>query len=326
MFWRMARARERSELRGVTLDDRYELGGTIGVGGTGVVFEATRLDDGERVVVKTMRPVYAYNPDLVARLRREAEVAERVSHPGIVPVLDEGLLGDGSPYLVMKRLRGESLNRLLLRERTLAPAEAVAIAMRVTNILDACHARGYVHRDIKPEHIMLDRGPSGALQVSLIDFGVCAADTAPHESREAERGRVYGTPTYCSPEQASGNPDVDARADIWGMGVILFESMAGKVPFTASTVTSLLKRIIREDAPRVGLASQEVSRALDEVVSRALARERFDRYATGRALRHALRAHVGDQRRVERALASRLRSVSSSTDWAETIPGEVVAA
>jgi len=326
MFWWMGRARERSELRGVTLDDRYQLAGTIGVGGTGVVFDATRLADGERVVVKTMRPVYAYNPDLVTRLRREAEVSDRVSHPGIVPVLDEGLLGDGSPYLVMKRLHGESLARILLRERSLAPEEAVAIAMRVTNILDACHARGYIHRDIKPEHIMLDRGPTGALHVSLIDFGVCAAETAPNDSREAEKGRVYGTPTYCSPEQASGNPYVDARADIWGIGVVLFESLAGKVPFSASNVTALLKRIIREDAPRVGLVAHHVSRELDALVSRAIARNPEDRHANGRALRRALRAHVGDQKRVEHQLANRLRVGADDPDWAETLRGEVAAA
>lgn len=310
----------------MTLDDRYQLGGTLGVGGTGVVFEATRLDDGERVVVKTMRPVYAYNPDLVARLRREAEVAERVSHSGIVPVLDEGLLGDGSPYLVMKRLHGECLSRILLRERTLAPEEAVAISIRVTNILDACHARGYIHRDIKPEHIILDRGPTGALHVSLIDFGVCAAETAPHDSREAERGRVYGTPTYCSPEQASGNPYVDARADIWGVGVVLFESLTGKVPFAASDVTSLLKRIIREDAPRVGLVAHHVSRELDHLVSRALSREPDGRPSTARAMRRLLRDHVGDQKRVEHHLASRLRVASSAPDWADTVQGDVAAA
>jgi serine/threonine-protein kinase len=326
MFWNMARARERSELSGITLDDRYQLGKTIGVGGTGVVFDAHRLEDGERVVVKTMRPVYAYNPDLVERLYREAEVANRVSHPGIVPVLDEGRLSDGSPYLVMKHLRGESLSRLLLRDRVLTAEEAVVVGMRVTNILDACHARGYVHRDIKPEHIILDRGPTGALHVSLIDFGVCAAETASHESRESERGRVYGTPTYCSPEQASGNPYVDARADIWGVGIVLFECLAGKVPFSASNVTALLKRIIREDAPRVGLAAHHVSRQLDELVSRALAREPEARPSSGRALRRLLREHVSDQKRVEHALAHRLHITAPNPDWVDTVPGEVVAA
>ncbi len=326
MFWNMARARERSELSGITLDDRYVLGKTIGVGGTGVVFDAHRLEDGERVVVKTMRPVYAYNPDLVERLHREAEVASRVSHPGIVSVQGEGQLDDGSPYLVMTHLRGESLSRILLRERTLDAEEAATIAIRVTSILDACHARGYVHRDIKPEHIILDRGPSGALKVSLIDFGVCAAETASHESRESERGRVYGTPTYCSPEQASGNPYVDARADIWGVGVVLFESLAGKVPFAASNVTALLKRIIREDAPRVGLAAHRVSRGFDELVSRTLAREPEARPASGRALRRLLRAHVSDQKRVERTIASRLRIAAPDPDWVATEPGEIVAA
>ncbi len=325
MFGAMG-ARERSELRGTVLDDRYQLGTTIGVGGTGVVFEATRISDGESVVIKVMRPVYAYNADLVARLMREAEVARRVSHAGIVAALDNGQLEDGSPYLVMERLYGESLARLLLREGTLSTADTAVIAMRVTNILDASHARGYVHRDIKPEHILLDRSPTGALTVSLIDFGVCAAETMPHASREAERGRVYGTPTYCSPEQASGNPDVDGRADVFGLGVVLFECLAGKVPYSASNVTALLKRIIREDAPRVCLAAHNVTREMDELVARSLSREPEGRFRSTRALRRALRVHAGDQRAVERNIARRLRVGKAAPEWAETLPGEVVAA
>ena len=129
------------------------------MGGTGVVFEGTRLSDGYGVVIKTLRPVYAYNADLCRRLKREAEVARRVAHPGIVPVLDEGTLPDGSPYLVLERIHGEPMNHLLRRVGILGVQETLAILRRVCDILHRAHAAGYVHRDVKPEHVVLDRTP-----------------------------------------------------------------------------------------------------------------------------------------------------------------------
>ncbi len=317
---------ERLELRGRVVDGRYLVGSTLGIGGTGVVFEARRTGDCENVVIKTMRPVYAFNADLVGRLRREAEVARTVAHAGIVPVLDEGNLEDGSPYVVFKRLRGESLARLLLREGALRVPEVAAVTMRVASILHAVHANGYVHRDVKPEHVLLDRTVDGRLAVSLIDFGVCAARTAPGDERERERGRVYGTPSYVSPEQASGNPDVDARADIFALGIVMFECLAGRVPFAASNVSSLLRRIIREDAPRVGLVAPEVDRTTDEIVSRALAREPERRFATSRALIRALAPLPGERERVEAELALRLRGSGTSLPVVETLRDEVEAA
>jgi serine/threonine-protein kinase len=300
------RSTERAELTGTVLDEKYQIGRRIGVGGTGVVFDALRLADGETVVVKTMRPMFVDNHDLRRRLRREAEVARTVHHPGIVPVLDEGVLSDGSPYIVMTKICAESLSRMILREGTLAPEEAVAIAMRVASILHAVHAHGYVHRDVKPEHVLLRENEHGGLDVLLLDFGVCAAETAPEDEKERERGRVFGTPTYVSPEQASGRPEVDARADVYGLGVLLFESLVGRVPFSAANVTALLKRIIREDAPRVGLLRQSIDRELDAVIARALAREPGQRFTTARALSRALAPHARDRWQTERALMQRL--------------------
>ncbi len=297
---------ERSELQGKTLDGRYRIERRLGIGGTGVVFTALRLEDGAQVVVKTMRPIFADHPDLRRRLLREAEVARVVPHPGIAPVYDDGVLDDGSPYIVMKRVAGESLHHLLLREETLPPSEVAAIVMRVAAILHAAHGHGYVHRDVKPEHIILNRNERDALEVALLDFGVCAARTAPHEERERERGRVFGTPTYASPEQASGHPDVDARADVFGLGVVMFEALVGRVPFKASNVATLLKRIIREDAPRAGLLAPKLDRQLDAVVARSLARDKRDRFLSMRALSRALAPHAGDRWEAERNLKRRV--------------------
>ncbi|MBX3247654.1 MAG: serine/threonine protein kinase [Myxococcales bacterium] len=301
---------ERAELRGTILEGRYRVGACIGVGGTGVVFEATPLGPNREdrpLVVKTLRPVFAYNADLVRRLRREGEVARRVAHPAIVPVLDEGLLPDGSPYLVLERIGGESMNRLLRRVGILDVPSTLAIVRRVCDVLHRAHAFGYVHRDVKPEHIVLDRSPDGELVVRLLDFGVCAAETAPTDERERERGRVFGTPSYVSPEQASGDPDVDARADIFGLGVVVYEALAGRLPFTGSTVTNLLRRIIREDAPRVGLNAPAVPEGVDALVARMLARRREDRIPSARALSRAIAPMLASPREIERRLAASLR-------------------
>lgn len=298
---------ERAELQGSILEARYRVGSCIGVGGTGVVFEGTRLSDGYPIVIKTLRPVFAYNADLCRRLRREREVSQRVGHPAIVPVLDEGTLDDGSPFIVMERIAGEPMHHLLRRRQILGTQEAIAIAIRVCDVLHRAHAAGYVHRDVKPEHIILDRTPSGELKLWLLDFGVCAAETAPIAEQERERGRVFGTPSYVSPEQASGNPEVDGRADVFGLGVVLFEVLAGRVPFRASNVTALLRRIIREEAPPLGLAAPQVNAQLGMVISRMLRRERHDRFPNARSVARALMPFCPNRRATERRLASQLR-------------------
>ncbi len=307
---------ERAELRGATLEGRYRVGAPIGVGGTGIVFAGTRLNDGHSVVIKTLRPIYAHNADLCRRLIREREVSQRVAHPAIVPVTDQGQLHDGSPYLVMERVHGEPLNRLLRRSGPLGVAEMLAITRRLCDVLHRAHAYGYVHRDVKPEHIVLDRTAEGDLKLWLLDFGVCASATAPPDERERERGRVFGTPSYVSPEQASGDPDVDARADIFGLGVCVFEALSGRLPFSGSTVTNLLRRIIREDAPRLGLVAPHVSREVDYVVAQMLARDRHRRLSTARHVMRALAPLVPRQRQLERQLAARIHRGALGTTGA----------
>ncbi|MDD9935987.1 MAG: serine/threonine-protein kinase [Myxococcales bacterium] len=305
-------------MRGRVLDGRYKIGRRIGLGGTGVVFEATTRDGGT-VAVKTLRPCFVEHPDLGRRLRREGEVAQRVHHPGIIQVFDSGTLHDGSPYIVMPLMMGESLNRLLLRSTELPMEMVAALASRVAAILHAAHCAGYVHRDVKPEHVLLDKSPTGDLVVHLLDFGVCSSANAPPAERNREKGKVFGTPSYVSPEQAAGENDIDGRADLFSLGVLMFEALSGRLPFSGSTVSKLLVRIIREDAPRVSELLPHVNPVADDVVARLLARDPEDRFPSARALARALAPHVGDRKLVERRIAAMLNVSSRAADTAPTV-------
>ncbi|MDD9940032.1 MAG: serine/threonine-protein kinase [Myxococcales bacterium] len=307
----MARpSQERQDLCGHVLDGRYRVSRQIGVGGTGVVFEAACERDAGRVAIKTLRPCFVGHPDLGRRLQREAEVARRVRHPGVVQVLDEGILSDGSPYVVMPLLSGESLARLLSRRRQLTVRQVAVVASRVAAILHSAHCAGYVHRDVKPEHVLLGRSATDDLTIHLLDFGVCASTAAPADERMREEGKVFGTPSYVSPEQASGRAEVDARADLFGLGMVMFECLTGKLPFRAPSVSKLLLRIIREQAPRVSDVMPGVDRAMDALVDRLLRREPGDRLPSARALARALSPHVGNRGEVERKLAAGLNVAS----------------
>lgn len=322
----MSALHERSELRGTILDGRYRIGNAVGAGGTGIVFEAERLATLEPVVIKMLRPTHCGNPDLMSRVRREVEVARRVFHPGIVPVIDHGTLYDDSPYLVMKYMRSESLASYLRRSGPLNGPQIAVIVARLASILHSVHRHGYVHRDIKPEHILLNRGGYGELDVHIIDFGVCAADSAPADERSRERGRVYGTPSYASPEQASGNPYVDARSDLFGVGITMFEALTGKLPYTGSDVTAVLRRIIREDAPRAKLHSPYVDNQMDVLVAKLMSRTPDTRYSSARALMRALEPWLGERIQTERGLAATLHVMPETNSIRPTARHEMVAA
>lgn len=308
---------ERADLPGQVLDGRYRIERRIGLGGTGVVFEATQLRDNSKVALKTLRPCFVDHPDLGRRLRREAEVARRVRHPGIVPMMDDGTLIDGSPYVVMPLLTGESMTRMLLRRTTLPVDMVAALVSRIAAILHAAHCSGYVHRDVKPEHLLLEPSSTGDLVAYLLDFGVCSSEDAPPDEKERERGKVFGTPSYVSPEQAAGEVEIDGRADLFSLGVLAFEALTGRLPFAGSTVSKLLLRIIREDAPRVSDLVPSIDPAMDDIVARLLARDPNDRFPSARAVARALAPYVGDRKMVERRIAGSLRTSAVS---AEALP------
>jgi serine/threonine-protein kinase len=219
----------------------------------------------------------------------------------------------------MPVLAGESLARLLLRVTELPSAEVAALASRVAAILHSAHCTGYVHRDVKPEHVLMTRSATGDLGVQLLDFGVCSSALAGEDEKKRETGKVFGTPSYCSPEQASGQVNIDGRADLFSLGIVMFEALSGRVPFSGATVSKLLLRIIRDDAPRVSEVATDVDPGLDLVVSRLLARDPKDRLPSARALSRALAPLIGERQVVERRIAAMLQDGEQVADGTPTV-------
>ena len=310
---------QRSELGGTVLDGKYRVEGPIGYGGTAVVFGAERLMDGHPVAIKMLKREYAHYPDLIRRLHWEADVAYHVGHPGLVRTLDDGELADSSPYVVVERVHGESLCRLIKRVVALEWRAACAVARRVSGVLHAVHRAGYVHRDLKPEHIWLHRAEDGGLGVRLLDFGVCQPPEQDPAQVKRDRGRVFGTPGYVAPEQAAAEAPVDARADLYSLGATLYEMLTGRAPFRGRNVAVLLRRAIEEDAPplrrMLPSAPIEVARLVDAL----LARNADARPMNARVAERALLLQMEDVGAVEQALASRLMPTADAPPSSQTV-------
>ncbi len=269
------------------VDGRYRLLRPIGRGGMGEVWEAVHEGIGRRVAVKILHRQYAEHAEVVARFHREARTASLVGDPRIVDVLDMGQLDDGAPYLVMELLAGETLAARLDREGTLPTSEAVPIAMELARALGAAHGKGVVHRDLKPDNVFLPSTPrviGDAVAVKVLDFGVAkvraASGTASDLGALTEAGAAVGTPAYMSPEQASGLPDVDARTDVWSLGVLLYRMLAGVPPFRGQSYALVMVAILSEPAPPLTRWRRGLPEGLVEAVERMLVKEREGRLGT----------------------------------------------
>ncbi len=270
----------------------YRLGELIGRGGFGSVYAAwdTRLE--REVAVKTIRPDVFPSPHLLARFAREARAAAQLRHPHIMPIFAVGD-ADGVGYMVMPRIRGDSL-RAALERALLSIAEARRVLLEVSSALCAAHEAGLVHRDVKPENILLEGSERRAV---LTDFGIVkalrGADTA-----ITQAGVLLGTPAYMSPEQALGR-DIDHRADIYSLGVVAFEMLAGRRPFEGTTPRELLALHLTTPAPDVRRYRAEVPKALASVVRRCLAKaatERWQRVGDFAATLRSVPIPAGDAR------------------------------
>jgi serine/threonine-protein kinase len=288
-----AAAFEPLALVGTTLEERYELTAHLATGGMGAVFRARHVHLRKDVAVKVLRPDLCTSPDLVERFRREAEIASALEHDHIVRVTDFGRSADGYLYLVMELLTGESLFDRLRREGFLQPSEVVQVLWQVCAGLEAAHALGVVHRDLKPENVFLARTSNGREVTKILDFGI-AKIAGPASVSSTQAGVVVGTPEYLAPEQAVGG-EVDARADLYAVGLIAWRALAGRHPFKADEPRALLMMQATRPVPPLTDPRPDLGMypALVAAVAKACAKEVGDRYQTAGELRDDFATALG---------------------------------
>ncbi len=276
--------------------ERYEVGRLLGSGGMAEVYEGRdRLLD-RQVAIKVPLPQYAHDPAFQQRFRREAQAAASLSNPGVVAVYDTGMQ-DGTPFIVMEFVGGRTLKETILAEGPLHPNRAAEIAADVCSALAAAHARGLVHRDVKPPNVMLTHSS----RVKLMDLGIARADAAESVTQTGAHAAMVGTALYLSPEQAQGQP-VDPRSDLYSLGCCLYEMLTGTVPFRGATPVAVLYRHVREDPAPPRLLNPDVPAALEAVCLKALAKRPEDRYQTAVEMREDLeRARAGGRVQAGRA-------------------------
>ncbi|MCC6903147.1 MAG: serine/threonine protein kinase [Polyangiaceae bacterium] len=241
-------AEDRPSLLGEVLAGRYRIDRLLGQGGMGAVFLAEHVHMRKVVAVKVLHREMTYLQEVVARFEREAVAAARIEHAHVAAATDFGRLEDGSFYLVLEYIEGKSLRQMLDEGGPFSTDRALHVALQIADALSAAHAAGIVHRDLKPDNVMLIDRDGDPLFVKVLDFGIAKIELGGAQSPLTQMGSVFGTPEYMAPEQAAGTP-VDARADLYTLGVILYEMLSGKTPFSDDDLVVVLTRQMTADPP-----------------------------------------------------------------------------
>jgi serine/threonine-protein kinase len=279
---------------GRTIDDRYKIEQLLGQGGMGAVFLAEHVKLQKKVALKVILPQFAGNGEVAERFAREAMASAKLEHPHVASALDYGALPEGGAYLVMQLARGPSLRKMLEsgRPEKRGWRYACEVGAQIADALSAAHAAGIVHRDLKPENVMLEPREDGSELVKVLDFGIARvlddAAGAGSVSKLTRVGTIIGTPGYMAPEQALGEP-VDARADVYALGVILWEACAGRELWNETEVTALVTKQLTTEPPRLLSIAIDVPPELDALVARMLAREKNDRPERAAEVRDVLK-------------------------------------
>jgi serine/threonine-protein kinase len=259
----------------------YMITAKLGEGGMGVVYLAEHPIIGRKVAMKAIHPELSRNPEVVSRFVTEAKSVNQIGNEHIVDIHDFGNTPDGEFYFIMEFLQGEALSDCLKRSAPLDPPRALAIAAQVADALGASHEHGIIHRDLKPENIFLITKGHATDFVKVLDFGLAkltqGEDKVSHKTRT---GSVMGTPYYMAPEQCEGKASVDYRADIYSLGVILFEMLTGKVPFGGEGYGEIIVKHITSPVPSPRAINPRLSVALEAIILRALAKRREERFQT----------------------------------------------
>ena len=313
-------ARQRAAaLVGRTVIGRYRIEELVASGGLASVFRATKLADGQEMAIKVLHPEVEGLPELIERFEREAIAGKHIFHPNVVTVHEIAQLDDGSWFLVQDFVRGETL-RALIDRGPVEPVRAARLARHVTAGLTAAHDMGIVHRDIKPRNLMLVEGPEEKVQI--VDFGLAKVPVEDlalvgDEGRRSltQAGVVFGTVSYMAPDAALGMRNIDRRSDLYALGIILYEMLAGRHPFTASDPAEMFKHHKNTTPPPIAERSPgvEVPPALEDIVRRLLEKDPDARYPHARAVTVALDAFIeemdGHAARVDRPIARPARNV-----------------
>src|SRR6266436_3919774 len=260
---------------GTLFGERYEIIHLLGQGGTGAVYKARDRELDRQVALKVIRADMAANPEILKRFKQEIILARQITHRNVVRIFDLGQ-ADGIKFITMEYIEGEDLQRVLRRKKKLEHGEAANIMAQVCRALEAAHAEGVIHRDLKPQNIMLDK--SG--RACVMDFGIARSIVA---SSMTQTGALIGTPEYMSPEQAKGLP-LDARSDLFTLGIIFYEMLSGVSPFEADTAMATMFKRTRERAVPLADAGSGVPVFLSVIVSKCLEIDPEQRYPSARAI------------------------------------------
>ncbi|MEM9073137.1 MAG: serine/threonine-protein kinase [Myxococcota bacterium] len=272
---------------GTDLAEKYRIERILGKGGMGVVFQGRHLWTEREVALKILFHDYAQDDGIARRFLQEARTAAQIEHPNVVDVLDMGRDSSGTVFLVLEMLEGESLADRLEREEVLEVEETLELLLPVMDALSMAHEAGIVHRDLKPDNIFISRNAKGKRIPKLLDFGI-AKVVKGDSNLSTQTGAVIGTPQYMAPEQVRALPDVGPAADVWSMGIVLYEAMSGRLPFESDTPTAVLAEILTEKPPSVGAMNPELPGPLVMTIDRALIEDRSIRFPTMRAFTQAL--------------------------------------
>src|SRR5258705_8694197 len=268
---------DKATLIGQTIEGKYRIDGKLGAGGMGTVYRATRLLIGDEVAIKILHAEHVAQPQSFERFRREAQAAARLKHPNAVSIYDFGVTSDGLVYLVMELVNGQSLRQIIKQQGPLTPSAAAEVISQVCAALDEAHRQQIVHRDLKPDNIIVNPTLTG-LRTKVLDFGIAKLrdQTA---GNLTQTGSVMGTPHYMSPEQCLGE-ELDSRSDIYSLGVVLYEMLAGVVPFNSPTSTAVVVQHVNQVPPSLRAIYLSISLELERVVVHALEKKREARPQT----------------------------------------------
>ncbi len=303
---------------------KYRVERLLGVGGMGKVVAAVHVDLRERRAIKLMLSRHSNDSEAVERFLREARASARLKSEHVVKVHDVGRLPGGAPYMVMEYLKGRDLGAELEKRGPLPVAEAALYVLQACEALAEAHALGIIHRDLKPENLFLAKVAGGARAIKIVDFGISKVASAAGELRMTRTTAIMGSPCYMSPEQTRSTHDVDGRADIWSLGVVLYQLVTGRMPFDGQNLTEVVTAVLFSDVPPPSTLGPGLPRKVDRIILRCLERDLARRYPSVIELANDLSPFAPPDGQGAPQRIGRLTSTSVHFDGNDSVSGGAV--